>query len=224
MKTKKSNRANLENFRTIFLQIGIILALSLLLFAFEWKSNVAFEKELFSTQVYEDLGILPPITRPKAEIPEKVEPPVFELETVDDNEDIEDIDLSQLITDIDEMDPINIIDFNEPTEKVEEEFVKVEFMPTFMGKDGRYFRNYVASNVKFPVSAVESGTVGTVFVSFVIDKDGFVTKVEITRSVHPVIDQAVIKVIENSPKWEPGIQDGKYVRVKYAIAIAFKLE
>lgn len=224
MKTKKSKRANLENFRTIFLQIGIILGLSLLLVAFEWNSAVDINNKLTTTEIDYDWNIIPPVIMPKAEIPKKVEPPVFELQITDDKDIVDDIDLSSLITDIDELDPVNIIEYEDPEEYVDKEFVKAEFMPTFMGKDGKSFSNYVANNVKFPVSAVENGTSGTVYVSFVIDKDGSVIKVKIMRSVHPVIDNAVRKVIENSPKWEPGIQDGKYVKVKYTMTIAFELQ
>ena len=114
--------------------------------------------------------------------------------------------------------------FDEPEENVDDEpFIYAEFMPTFQGKDGSYFRNYVAENVSFPNDAREYGISGTVYVTFIIDKDGSVTNVEIKRGVHPVIDQAVLEVIKNSPKWDPGINNGRYVRVRYTIAIAFKL-
>ncbi len=221
MKAKKSKRANLENLRTIFIQIGLVIVLSVILAAFEWKSSVESPKEYIINTNYDDLTILPPITRPKAEVPKKVKVPTFEITT--DEFEVPEVDLSLLISEIGENEGFEIVEFKE-TESVIEEFVKAEFMPTFKGKDGSYFRNYIATKVKFPASAIESGVTGTVFASFVIDENGKVIKTKITRSVHPVIDKAVLKAINNSPRWEPGIQDGKFVRVKYSIAIAFQLQ
>lgn len=224
MKTKKSKNANLENFRTIFLQIGLILTLSAILFAFEWKSSIKIEKLSNKGTTWIDIEDLPPVTRPE---PEKkvVKPPVPIEKLIIEKDDviIEEEPIFQE-TEIDWDDAIEIIEFDETEEKVVEEFVKVEIMPTFLGKNRQHFRSYVAGKVKFPISAIESGVNGTVYASFVIDEDGNVIKVEITRRVHPVVDQAVIDAIKSSPQWEPGIQDGKYVRVKYAIAIAFILE
>ena len=209
MKTKKSKNANLENFRTIFLQIGLILTLSAILFAFEWKSSIKIEKLSNKGTTWIDIEDLPPVTRPE---PEKkvVKPPVPIEKLIIEKDDviIEEEPIFQE-TEIDWDDAIEIIEFDETEEKVVEEFVKVEIMPTFLGKNRQHFRSYVAGKVKFPISAIESGVNGTVYASFVIDEDGNVIKVEITRRVHPVVDQAVIDAIKSSPQWEPGIQDGK---------------
>ncbi|MCK5169102.1 MAG: energy transducer TonB [Bacteroidales bacterium] len=62
-----------------------------------------------------------------------------------------------------------------------------------------------------------------VYATFVIDKDGSVTDVQIMRGVHPDVDKAVINVIKNSPRWEPGMNNGRYVKVKFTIPVAFKL-
>ena len=97
-------------------------------------------------------------------------------------------------------------------------------MPTFNGQKAEFFRNYVAENVRFPRKALVNGVGGKVYVSFVVDKDGTVNKVEILRSVHPVIDNAVIDAIRKSPRWEPGIQSGQYVKVKFSIVIAFEFQ
>ena len=224
MKTKKSKKANLENYRTLFFQIGLILALSAILVAFEWKSAVKIEKLSDNRTNWIDIEDLPPVTRPE---PEKrdVKPPVPIEKLIIEKDDVilEEEPIFEE-TEIDWNDKVDISIYEEPEEKVVEEFVKVEIMPTFLGKNRQHFRSYVAGKVKFPISAIESGVNGTVYASFVIDEDGNVIKVEITRKVHPAIDQAVINAIKSSPQWEPGIQDGKYVRVKYAIAIAFKLE
>ncbi len=223
MKTKKSKKANLENFRTIFFQIGLILVLSAILFAFEWKSSIKIEKLSNKGTTWIDIEDLPPITMPKEEVPE-VKPPSFELKIVDDFQNDVIDDLTHLISEIDELEEIKIVEFVKKEEEVDEIVLVAQFMPAFQGKDGSCFRNYVAENVSFPNDAKENEISGTVYVSFIIDKDGLVTNVEILRGVHPIIDKAVLEVIKNSPRWEPGINNGKYVRVKYAIAIAFKLE
>ncbi|MBU8892788.1 MAG: TonB family protein [Bacteroidales bacterium] len=223
MKTKKSKRANLENLRTIFLQIGFILTLSFILVAFEWKSNVDYNLDYVITTVYDDLGILPPVTMPKAELPKKVEAPVFEIKP--DDYEVPDEPLDLFDPEIGVNEPFIIPDYGNTEEPVDDnEYVKVEIMPTFMGEDALYFRNYIINNLKFPVNAIEYGIKGRVYVSFVVDKDGSITKVEVTRSVHPVIDKAVVDVIKNSPDWSPGLQSGKYVKVKFSITIAFELK
>ena len=225
MKTKKTKRANLENYRTIFLQIGLILTLSAIFVAFEWNSTVSTKKLTFNSTNWEDIEDFPPPTRPKAEVPPKVEPPSFELEVVEDKVEIEDIDLDRLISETDETEAINIVEYDDNEEEnVIEDFIKVEIKPRFEGKEAKYFSNYIGGNLDFPITAVETGITGTVKAAFIIDEDGSVSNVEIIRSVHPVIDQAVVKAIQSSPKWEPGMQKGRYVSVRYTIAISFKLE
>ncbi len=223
MKTKKSKKANLENYRTLFFQIGIILILSAILFAFEWKSEVRLEKLTAMNTSWIDVEDLPPVTRPKVEIPKKVEAPVFVI--TPDEFDVPEFDPEIFSSEIGVDEPFEIPDFGDIEDPVDDDpFIVAEFMPTFNGKDRKYFRNYIAENIKFPPDAIENGISGTVYVSFIVDKDGSVTDVNITRGVHPVIDNAVLKVINNSPKWEPGMNNGRYVKVKCNISVAFKLQ
>jgi periplasmic protein TonB len=225
MKTKKSKKANLENYRTIFLQIGIILTLSAILFAFEWKSEVEIETLLNNKTSWIDVESLPPVTMPKQEL-KMVKPPSFEMIVVDDEKDIEiKDDLQDLFKDIEDYKPIDFGDIESGDEVVDDDpFIVAEFMPTFNGKDRKYYREYIAENIKFPAAAIENGITGTVYVSFVVDKDGSVTDIQILRGVHPTIDKAVLKVIKNSPKWDPGMNNGRYVKVRCTISIAFKLQ
>ena len=224
MKTKKTKRANLENYRTIFLQIGLILTLSAILVAFEWNSAVNTKKLVTNSTNWFDMEELPPVTRPK---PEKVDlkppTPVERIIIRKDNVDIKEDPIFE-DTEIDWNEGVDIHIYEKQEEEVVEDFIKVEIKPTFKGKDAGYFRNYIASHLKFPQSAVETGITGTVKASFIIAEDGSVSNVEITRSVHPTIDKAVIEAIQNSPKWEPGMQKGRFVSVRYSIAIAFRLE
>lgn len=225
MKPKKTEKANLERKRIIFLQIGMILTLSAILFAFEWKTSEVTIKD-FDTNNTEwiDTEVLPPVTMPEAEVKE-VKPPSFDLEIIkDDNEiKIED-NLLDLFRELEDYVPE---DFDIPVKEEEvvndEPFIVAEFMPTFQGQESKYFRNYIAKNVSFPEEAKINGVSGTVYASFIIDTKGYVTDVKIERGVHPVIDNAVLNVIKSSPKWEPGMNNGRFVRVKFTMPISFKL-
>ncbi len=222
MKTKKTKRANLENYRTILLQIGLIITLSAVFVAFEWNSAVEMHKLEKNNLKGIDIIDLPPITRPKAE-EIKVKPKIPTEKFVIKKDHVDIVDEPFLI-DEGEWTNVDLPTWEEEEEEVDEPVVRAQFMPTFQGHDGLYFRNYISQKVKFPAEARRNGITGTVYASFVIDKDGSVTNVEILRGVHPTIDEAVIKAIQNSPQWEPGINNGKYVRVRYSVAIAFRLE
>lgn len=222
MKTKKTKRANLENYRTIFLQIGLILTLSAIFVAFEWNSAVEMEQLYNNNPKGIDIIDLPPITRPKAEeIKAKPKIPTEQFVIKEDHVDIVD---EPFLIDEGEWTDADLPTWEEEEEEVDEPVLSAQFMPTFKGEDGLYFSNYISQKVKFPEEARRNGITGTVYASFVIDKDGSVSNVEILRGVHPAIDQAVINAIQNSPKWEPGINNGKFVRVRYSIAVAFRLE
>ncbi|MDD2279951.1 MAG: M56 family metallopeptidase [Bacteroidales bacterium] len=109
----------------------------------------------------------------------------------------------------------------------EEVFIQVENMPKFKGdnsKEQTVFRNYINENLIYPKIASENGIAGKVFVSFIIETDGTVSTVKVVRGVDPSLDKESIRVVESSPKWEPGTQKGKNVRVHYTMPITFSLE
>ncbi|MCG8412378.1 MAG: energy transducer TonB [Bacteroidales bacterium] len=223
MKLKKTKKANLENYRILFLQIGIVLTLSLLLAAFEWKTDVNIEELTLENVDWTEAEVIIPITEAREEV-KAVKPPSFELVIVENERNIIDEDLSDLISEVDENTAITIYELNEEPEEINEEpLLFAQFMPKFKGGDENRFREYISNNVKFPAIAAESAIAGVVYASFVVNKKGKVTNVEVVRGVHPVIDKAVVKVIKNSPDWEPGINNGKYVNIKYTIPVKFKL-
>lgn len=106
----------------------------------------------------------------------------------------------------------------------EEIFTVVENMPKFQGQDPDAFRVYIQQNLKYPEEAQKNKEQGRVFVSFVIDKKGEVKNAKIERGVSPSLDQEAIRVIQSSPKWEPGTQRGNKVNVQYTFPIVFKLK
>ncbi|MEE4114622.1 MAG: M56 family metallopeptidase [Marinilabiliaceae bacterium] len=132
-------------------------------------------------------------------------------------EDIEDIRLIQSDQDMAGADDIN-------NSALENAFVVVEEMPTFMGGDVNKFREWVQQNVKYPEIAVKNGIQGKVFVLFLVNPDGSVSDINIMRGVDPVLDHEVIRVVKTSPLWVPGKQKGTEVAVKMSITVNFQLE
>jgi protein TonB len=102
-------------------------------------------------------------------------------------------------------------------------FFMVEEMPTFKGGGLDKFREWIYKHTNYPQEAVDAKIRGKVTLTFVVEKDGSVTHVEIVKSVHPLLDNEAVKVISESPKWTPGLQRGLPVRVRYVIPLTFML-
>ena len=229
MELKKSKNADLESKKGLFLEIGFIVALGLVLLAFEWatrpEASEGFQQETEEDIVQEDV----PITRQQ----EKKEPPppppssTEELNIVDDDVEIED-ELRLEQSEADEDTEVSIDAFAQEEEEEEEEeqqvFVVVENMPEFKGGGINAFRKYVQENISYPTVAAENGIEGTVFVRFVVDTDGSVSNVSVMRGVDPALNEEAMRVIRGGPKWEPGEQRGEKVRVQFTIPIVFKLQ
>ena len=111
----------------------------------------------------------------------------------------------------------------EPKPEVEKVFEVVEQMPSFPGGD-KALLEYLSNNIKYPVVAQENGVQGRVVVSFVVEKDGSITDVNVVRSVDPSLDKEAARVVKSMPRWIPGKQNGSAVRVKYNVPVSFKLQ
>ena len=97
-----------------------------------------------------------------------------------------------------------------------------EKMPQFPGGQSGLYR-YLSENVRYPYYAEQKRIQGKVIVQFVVDKDGSVTDVKIEKSVHKSLDKEAVRVVKKMPKWIPGEQDGKPVRVLYHMPVNFSL-
>ncbi|MFP4620017.1 MAG: energy transducer TonB [Bacteroidales bacterium] len=228
MDLKKSSKVDLEKRKGLFFELGFIVALGLVLLAFEWTSKPkqvhGFQQEEDSKVVQENV----PITRQEQQKEPPPPPPQATevLNIVDDDVEIED-ELRLEQTEADEDTEVSIDAFAEEEEEEEEEkkvFVVVEDMPEFKGGGINAFRQYVQKNLKYPTVAAENGIEGTVFVKFVVDTDGGISNVAVMRGVDPSLNGEAMRVIRNAPKWEPGQQRGKAVRVQFTIPIVFKLQ
>jgi protein TonB len=138
----------------------------------------------------------------------------------DDKELDEELELES--TDLDENTTIEFVEFEEKEVAEPEIFTIVEEMPGFPGGEAKLFE-YLGKETKFPPMARDAGIQGTVFVRFVVYEDGAIKDVTVVRSVHPALDEEAIRVIKAMPKWKPGKQRGKPVRVQYNLPIKFIL-
>ena len=99
----------------------------------------------------------------------------------------------------------------------------VEEMPSFPGGQGALM-SYLNNHVEYPAVAQENGVQGRVIISFIVEADGRIGEVEVARSVDPSLDSEAVRVVKSMPRWNPGKQNGKYVRVKYTVPIVFRLQ
>lgn len=225
MEPKKSPKADLEKKRTLFLQIGLILSLAITLAAFEWKSYEKREVELQDRAQSDVPEEIIPITK-QEEPPPPPEAPqtTTELNIVEDDADVED-DIEIDVTADEDTEVEEYTPQFEEEEEVEEEkvFMVVEKQPSFPGGEQARME-YLSENIEYPQLARESGIQGTVYVTFVVEKDGSITDVRVLRGIGGGCDEEAIRVVKNMPKWEPGEQRGKPVRVQFNMPIRFTLQ
>lgn len=105
--------------------------------------------------------------------------------------------------------------------ETDEPFVLVEVMPSFRGGGLEKFREWVQKRTNYPQAAIDRKLKGRVFLTFIVEKDGSVSNVTVVRGVDPLLDNEAVKAISESPKWEPGLQRGLPVRVRYSIPLNF---
>lgn len=226
MEQKKSKKADLENKKGIFLQVGLVVALSVILIGFEWttKPQEDDDTEMVRQIEFEDEMIVtrrePPKEQPKPETPKVAEV----LDIVEDDVEIDDFDFDMEVDDDTEYD-FTMLDDDEEQIEEEEIFYIVEDMPTFNGGDPALeFRKYIAANLDYPEIAAENGISGRVIVQFAVNAQGKVVDAVVVRSVDPALDKEAIRVVMASPAWTPGRQRGKAVKVLFTFPINFVLQ
>ena len=225
MLSRKTPEANLENKRGAWKAIGFVASLSLLLSALAWTSyDVAITRAIdFEADLLEDEEIPVNVVQPPPPPPPPQQTTVIEI--VDDEEEIEE-ELEIEDIELDEDTEIEFIDYEEEEEDVP--FMIVENMPAMgdckkLRGDERHqctqleIIKYVSKNTKYPPIAKDAGIQGTVFVYFVVGKDGKVKDVRVLREVDSRLDAEAIRVVESLPTFEHGEQRGKAVSVQYTI-------
>ena len=226
MQVKKSENASLEKDKLVYVLMGLVFTLSLVFVALEWTEKEVTKYEVTDTEfLFEDEL---DIQQTSQETPPPPPPPAVQevevLNVVEDNVETESIEVN---TEDDKAEEVVIAaPVEAPVEEEEEEvvFVIVESMPEFPGGQQALFK-YLSENVKYPVIAHENGIQGRVICQFVVNKDGSIVDVEVVRSGgDPSLDKEAVRVIKSMPKWKPGKQRGKPVRVKYTVPVNFKLQ
>ena len=210
----------------MFMQIGLIIALLIAWLAFEHKSydKREIDASLLNREVILDEEMVE-ITKQEEQKPQPVEVPkqTTQLEIVQDDVETEDIEINA------DVQQDEVIEEYIAPEIVEEEVVEqeifqiVEEMPSFPGGEAKLME-YIAKNIKYPQIARETGVQGRVFVGFVVEPDGSISNVKLLRGIGGGCDEEAMRVIKSLPKWKPGKQRGKAVRVSYQIPVFFKLQ
>lgn len=224
MEIRKTARANLENKRKLFLEIGFIVSLLLVFAAFEYRSYEV--GELIPVDRKPDLTIddFTEITvqkEPERKMPQPVvikptdidieeTPEIPEFDARADNHTENPVDVEyHLADDVPEPEDITI-------------YRVVQSQPSFPGGMSA-LKKYLSDHIQYPALAKNMGQTGTVYVGFVVEKDGSVSNVRILRSLGYGCDEEAMRVVKNMPPWIPGMQVGKAVRVEFVLPVKYTL-
>jgi len=220
--SKKSQRADLENKRLIFWQVGAIISLALVFFAFEYRSEATFSIRDFNRSFVDaPFEIVPPTVHPEKLLPP---PPASSIR-------IEVVDNSNM-----DVKPLNInaeVSQNEPIKydipKIEDEVIpddtphlSPEVAPEFPG-GLEALMSFLSKNIRYPAQARDQQIQGRVYLSFVVERDGSVSNITLLRGIGFGCDEEAIRVVGLMPTWKPGRQNGIPVRVYYNLPIKFTL-
>lgn len=228
MEIKKSPKADLENKKMMAVLIGLVMSLGIMYIAFEWSQNeitiyeealqgpVEIDEEMVEVTFREETPPPPPPPQPETVLSDIID--------IQDNE--AEVETAEFDSEDDADARVEIQAPIAPPEEEEEEqviHIRVEKMPEFPGGQEALNR-YLVRNIKYPLLAQENGIQGRVVCQFVVNSDGSIVDISVVRGVEESLDKEAIRVIKSMPKWTPGRQGGKSVRVKYTLPIRFKLE
>ncbi len=226
MKLKKAPKADLQNKRGLFLQIGLVVSLLLVIAAFAYTPSEHRIQQIDNKAavVENDMTEITRNDQKPPEPPKKVEMKViadllqivkndtkvttaFDFAEVDDNTEI-----------------VQKVEIKEEVIEDDQPFLTAETMPSFQGGTLNDFRNWVQGRVKYPSIAQENGIQGKVTLSFVIERDGRLTNIQVLQTPDRSLSEEAIRVLNQSPKWSPGKQRNQAVRVKYTLPVDFRIQ
>lgn len=229
MEIKKTPKADLENKKSTWLLVGYVIVLAFMFIAFEWtKRDIKIDTSQAITDLVFEEEIIPITEQPEqaAPPPPPAAPPIAEtLTIVEDDADVEETTIATSEETNQAVD-IKYVPVAVEEEEPEEQtiFEVVEQMPEFPNGGMAGLMQYLSKNIKYPTIAQENGTQGRVTVQFVVNRDGRIVDAKVLRGVDPYLDKEAIRVISSMPKWKPGMQRGKAVRVKYTVPVMFRLQ
>jgi len=230
MEIKKTPKADLENKKLLFREIGLMISLAAVLVAFEWSSK---DKESSTIQAGPQAAVEVenvPITQQETPPPpENIrEPVVSDVLQIVNN----DIKVASTILSTEDVKGVGVdikdyvVTQAAPEEASDEviPFAIVEEKPKFQGGDQNDFTKWVSSHIDYPEIAKENGVQGRVTLQFTVDTDGSVKNVSVLRGVDASLDKEAVRVVSSSPKWTPGRQRNKNVKVRYTFPVIFQLK
>jgi len=228
MEVKKSEKASLENKKLLFTEIGLVVALLVVWGAFEYTSKDKKESTLEAEAVQvieEEIVPITESTPPPPEAAPRIPVLSDQIEIVTDDVQVDDI-FENL-----EDDANTGVEIRDYVEQVEEEVIEeeaipfqlVESKPKFQGGDANAFSKWVNQRLVYPEIAKENGVQGRVMLQFTVNADGSVSNVKVLRGVDPALDKEAVRVVSSSPKWEPGKQRDRKVKVTYTFPVIFQL-
>lgn len=225
METKKSPKADLQNKRSIALLIGLVVSMLAVIAIFSWSQTEKVIQEVTFNSSMSDADITPVVV-----VPDKADPNAPKLihvgqtlVIVDNNRPIEfDPTFWENLPDI-EFNPRPRIEPEQPLGGDDIPVITAEETPTFQGGDINLFRNWCAANIIYPQIAQDNNVQGKVVLSFVVERDGSVSNVQILRGADNELNVEAVRVVSSSPKWNPGKNRGRAVRFTYNMPIDFVL-
>jgi len=229
MKAKKNPEASLEYKKGSFFAVGLLFILAAIFCMFEYRT---YDKEVVTSLKSINLNLIESEVIPISQITPPPPPPppqaTSQIQIVADEVIIEEeLDIEDMEIDVDtEIDyKLEQLTTDEPEEEIIEEeiFTIVEKMPEFPGGIKALF-GYLGKNLKYPAMAKDAKIQGKVYVTFVVDKDGTVANVKVLRGIGGGCDEEAVRVVKSMPRWEPGKQRAKPVRVQYNLPINFILK
>ncbi len=237
MEVKKTMRADLEGQRLTALLIGFVVSLAATYTALEWtthefkdlvkvahfnpENNDNVELVPLTENVFANNKPLPAETPQVADILDIVDNALDVETSIKTSEDLNDVinAPSAQHGPVSMAPPAPTMDQGE----TDEVFELVENEPMFPGGDAALMK-WLAKNLRYPAAAADAGIMGRVLVSFVVNRDGAIVEPKVVRSVHPALDKEAIRVVGAMPRWKPGKQGMKNVRVKFTLPITFRLQ
>lgn len=227
MEIKKTPKADLQNKRGLLLEIGLVVSLALVIVAFWYtpKERKIEKLDLKTAIVEEEIMEVTRQDQKPIEQPKKVEVKVIAdlLQVVtNDTKITTDVSFAEFDDNTDFIQSVGVAE--EEVVEDDQPFLIAETMPSFQGGDLNTFRAWVQQNVRFPQIALENGIQGRVVVSFVIEKDGRLTNIQVLQTPDRSLSEETIRVLNKSPKWSPGKQRNQVVRVKYTLPVDFRVQ
>lgn len=229
---KKYKEADFEYYRGPFMRLGLISVLVILILAFNYSKRERRDNNAFQMDADEEIVMDIPPTQQVQPPPPPPPPPPPQIEVVEDEEIIEDeVEIEDIEVKLDEKVEVKEVVkvvvkpvVKEPEPEPEPEiFTVVEQQPEFPGGQGELLK-YLGKNITYPAIAQENGIEGTVVVRFVVNETGGISDIQVVRDIGGGCGAEAVRVVKSMPKWKPGRQRGKAVKVYFTLPVRFKLE